>query len=628
MASPRRRAPAAASRGFSRSTSGRPPIRATTPKSPEASVQGRPRASTTSRARNGVHGRHPGDRSKEADDVFRKISDHAGAPARGSLDPEVGAQRRFDPDAHRLPDRGDRDDHRQRHAERHRERGHRDAVAGERAAEEAAAEAARFAEHPREERGAARAPVRDRDRRHESERHDHERHRSETEEGKAVHRGRRGRSGGGGDREQGGGETAVQSAAAYRFDRAGPQRGGRLDARGLESREESRAERREHSQSGRDRGRPAVVGRRDLRRRKIDAFDGRGDRRQRRSGQKDAGRLAERGARGADHEALHEEAPRNSIVRETPIERSAAISGLRRRTEIETAFRDQEHPDEKRQRAERVQIESERADHARRRRGGPSSGGSSDKPGRKAREETPPDLLAVGARPQGDVPRGPPGPPCRVAAARWKRSVTSRSPPDAFATPTRARRPATVTRRRTPPARIERLAPAVSSVAPPASASRARGRRLLPAARRARVRRGSGHERHLPHGRVAADVHPEDLDELSRAVVHRPPSRSRRARKEPNFQRNDSRSSAAIGDAAHAGDDEVAPARRAPRPPPGRTRWTLAFARWIAATAATPTATPRTGSANRIGRLRAGPEHESAKNELPAGHVAGSVHVK
>src|SRR6202162_3915058 len=300
-------------------------------------------------------------------------------------------------------------------------------------------------------------------------------------------------------------------------------------------------------------------------------------------------------------------------AREAPSARSVAISGRRRRTEIETAL------------AIRNAATSS------------VSEASAFRLKRKARTIR----SAVAAERPGDCRVSPAGRLDRIFAAiasrgspgsstmstrsskpsfprsLWavKMSVTRRSPPAARATPVNSRSAATVTARRTPPATI---------------------RSVLPASRRWRKAKLSGTKTELGARRLARRAPPAkgpkgpqglplQVRLISRTAPppprpcplsgERPPTSAApvtAGAKEPWPHRKESRSRAATGTPA----TPVTTKSLRPESEAAASRndaVTLPLACWMAAAAATPTATPMIGRTARCGRLRAGPETSARK---------------
>ncbi len=228
-------------------------------------------------------------------------------------------------------------------------------------------------------------------------------------------------------------------------------------------------------------------------------------------------------------------------------------------------------------------------------------GGSRERPGarrarisRRAADRETPGSSTMSTR--STVP-GRPRRRCAVS-----RSVTKRSPPAARATPESSRRPATSSRLRTPPARIATGLPGRSRC----RAAKVSGRKTAsPAGRRRRERDAGSTTR-----RSRTDASPGRSTPRSSAISPDPSSITAKpvtaGAREPIRQTKASRSSAATGTPATPvttkslrPDSEDAASRK--------DSVTLALARWIAATAATPIAIPSTGSSTRRGWRRAGP---------------------
>ena len=287
------------------------------------------------------------------------------------------------------PDRRHRDDHRERHAESHRQRRDGDPVLCERAAEEAGAEAARSAERAPEKPSGQRRPARTKQWRGECERRDDEDDRDEPEEREAVDRpGSRGERRRGAARARRGlpGARAVAArrprsrrrAWRAKARRASPPRPGAASRASDADEPDERGE-------GRGAGR---VDRVDARRRSVERGDG------------PPTAAESRASRRRGRELRR--APFRRRRRRAPSQRNAAKIADARRSERpqrrdlgapaqdrdRDRVRDEEHPDEKRQRAERVQVEPEGAHHAIRRRAAARVGGSSGEPGREPAERS------------------------------------------------------------------------------------------------------------------------------------------------------------------------------------------------------------------------------------------------
>ena len=428
-------------------------MRATTRKSPEASVKGRPRGSVASRARKGSTAATPGSARRNST-ISGGRSPTRPSPAAGLAFPEVRAQGRLDPVAHGFADRGDHHDHRERHAERHRQGGDRGPVAGERAAEEACGELPGRAEEALERPGPGARGDENKQRRRDRERGDDEADRGEPEERESVHGAGPRREGREDDEREGPRGARREAAAADRLDRARAHGGEGSTRVASAAGSVARSAETIHGRGGAGGRVPAAV---------ISPSAGRplaGPGRFKAARARKTPPASPRSVPRMPMERPSATKTAKIDDREAPSARSVAISGRRRRTEIETALAMRNMATRSVSEASALRLKR-KARTIRSAVAAERPGDWSVRPaGRTART-----LAAIASRgcPASSAmstrSTEPSFPRSRCAV---KRSVTSRSPPAARATPVNSRSAATLTTRRTPPATIRRLFPAVS----------------------------------------------------------------------------------------------------------------------------------------------------------------------